>query len=73
MYCATYNCNMARNNCDVDISRHALDKHERDGVKYVGQEFLHILRLCAEIVFKRGKPHPVPERWRGIERAKSPW
>ena len=44
---------MADDNCNVDISRHALDKHERDVAKYVGQEFLHILRLCVETIFKK--------------------
>lgn len=64
----TYSHGMADDNCNVDISRHALDKHERDVAKYVGQEFLHILRRCVEIIFKQGRPHPASERWRHVER-----
>jgi len=70
----TYSHGMADDNCNVDISRHTLDKHERDVAKYVGQEFLHILRRCVEIIFN-GEGRIQSQRGGGMLRgsAESQW
>ncbi|MEM4792242.1 MAG: hypothetical protein QXS00_04885 [Pyrobaculum sp.] len=53
--------------CQTTLSRHALEKHERDVVKYAGPDALYIIREKAPLIYDRGNPEDVPERLRGLE------
>lgn len=54
--------------CGVQLSRHTVAKHERDIVRYVGREFIGAVISRIEEIYSRGRPQPVPERWRGVEK-----
>ncbi|WP_333638885.1 hypothetical protein [Pyrobaculum aerophilum] len=53
--------------CQTTYSKHALEKHRKDVVKYAGLEALDIILQKAPLVYSRGNPDEVPERLRGIE------
>jgi hypothetical protein len=43
-------------------------KHGRDIARYVGRDFIGAVISRAGEIYSRGRPQPVPERWRGVER-----
>jgi aspartate/methionine/tyrosine aminotransferase len=62
---------MENSNCDIDISIHALWKHNPDTFKYVGigiGKVFEVLKECIGEIFEKGKPQPVSARWREIEK-----
>jgi hypothetical protein len=62
---------MENSNCDIDISTHALWKHNPDTFKYVGVEIgkvFEVLKECIGEIFEKGKPQPVSARWREVEK-----
>jgi neutral trehalase len=60
---------MENSNCDIDISTHALRKHDPDTSKYVGiriEKVFEVLRECICKIFEKGKTQPVSARWREV-------
>jgi len=62
---------MENSNCDIDISMHALWKHDPDTFRYVvvgiGIVF-EMLRESIGEIFENGKTQPVSARWREVEK-----
>jgi hypothetical protein len=62
---------MENSNCDIDISTHALRKHDPDTSKYVEiriEKVFEVLRECIGEIFEKGKTQPVSARWREVEK-----
>jgi hypothetical protein len=62
---------MENSNCDIDISTHALRKHDPDTSKYAGiriEKVFEVLRECIGEIFEKGKTQPVSARWREVEK-----
>jgi len=62
---------MENSNCNIDISTHALRKHDPDTSKYVGvriEKVFEVLRECIGEIFEKGKRQPVSARWRDVEK-----
>ena len=62
---------MANNNCDIDISMHAIWKHDLDTSKYMGigiGKIFEVLKECIGEIFEKGKTQPVSARWREVEK-----
>lgn len=56
---------MENSNCDIDISMHALRKHDPDTSKYMGigiGKVFEVLKECIGEIFEKGKTQPVSAR-----------
>jgi hypothetical protein len=59
--------------CDINITRHAVMRHESHMSKYLEvaiEELIETLRKCISEIFERGVVQPVSARWREVEKGR---